>query len=56
MCRMDIHRHRRAEAGTLFEGDRRFDILVRLPDALRSDLESFWRLPIALPRATGARR
>jgi cobalt-zinc-cadmium resistance protein CzcA len=37
-------------AGTLFEGDRRFDIVVRLPDALRSDPEALRRLPIALPR------
>ena len=38
------------EAGTLFEGDRRFDIQVRLPDNLRSDLEAIKRLPIPLPR------
>lgn len=38
------------EAGTLFEGDRRFDILVRLPEALRTDLDALRRLPIALPR------
>ncbi|OHV93910.1 cation transporter [Janthinobacterium lividum] len=37
------------EAGTLFQGDRRFDIVVRLPDSLRSDLEQLKRLPIALP-------
>jgi cobalt-zinc-cadmium resistance protein CzcA len=42
------------EAGTLFEGDRRFDIVVRLPDALRSDPESLKRLPIALPRGSAA--
>ncbi|ADU98005.1 MULTISPECIES: CusA/CzcA family heavy metal efflux RND transporter [Comamonadaceae] len=41
------------EAGTLFEGDRRFDILVRLPESLRNDLESMKRLPIPLPRGTG---
>jgi cobalt-zinc-cadmium resistance protein CzcA len=41
------------EAGTLFEGDRRFDILVRLPESLRNDLEGMKRLPIPLPRATG---
>ncbi len=40
------------EAGTMFEGDRRFDIVVRLPDNLRSDLESLKRLPIALPKGT----
>jgi heavy metal efflux system protein len=39
------------EAGTLFEGDRRFDILVRLPEYLRSDLEALKRLSIPLPRA-----
>ncbi|MFN3860031.1 MAG: CusA/CzcA family heavy metal efflux RND transporter [Roseateles sp.] len=43
------------EAGTLFEGDRRFDILVRLPEELRADLEAIKRLPIALPKADGAR-
>ncbi|WP_211441672.1 CusA/CzcA family heavy metal efflux RND transporter [Collimonas humicola] len=45
------------EAGTLFQGDRRFDIVVRLPEELRSDLEAFKRLPISLPRgADGAGR
>ncbi len=39
------------EAGTLFEGDRRFDILVRLPEHLRSDIEAIKRLPIALPKS-----
>ena len=41
------------EAGTLFEGDRRLDILVRLPESLRNDLESMKRLPIPLPRGSG---
>ncbi|PZP30925.1 MAG: CusA/CzcA family heavy metal efflux RND transporter [Roseateles depolymerans] len=45
------------EAGTLFEGDRRFDILVRLPEAQRADLDAMRRLPIALPLgADGVRR
>ncbi|MGF6526006.1 efflux RND transporter permease subunit [Variovorax sp. PvP013] len=39
------------EAGAVFEGDRRFDILVRLPDALRADVEAIARLPIRLPAA-----
>ncbi|RJG05444.1 CusA/CzcA family heavy metal efflux RND transporter [Noviherbaspirillum cavernae] len=39
------------EAGTLFQGDRRFDIIVRLPESLRNDLEAMKRLPISLPRA-----
>lgn len=37
------------EAGTMFEGDRRFDIVVRLPEALRGDLEAMRRLPLPLP-------
>jgi cobalt-zinc-cadmium resistance protein CzcA len=37
-------------AGTMFEGDRRFDIIVRLPERLRSDLEALRRLPIPLKR------
>lgn len=36
------------EAGTLFQGDRRFDIVVRLPEHLRSDLEALKLLPISL--------
>lgn len=38
-------------AGTMFEGDRRFDIIVRLPEHLRSDLEALKRLPIPLAHA-----
>ncbi len=41
------------EAGTMFEGDRRFDIVVRLPETLRADLDALQRLPIALPRTNG---
>jgi cobalt-zinc-cadmium resistance protein CzcA len=37
------------EAGTVFQGDRRFDITVRLPENLRSDIEAIKRLPISLP-------
>jgi len=39
------------EAGTFFQGDRRFNILVRLPDAVREDLDTLRRLPIPLPKA-----
>ena len=42
------------EAGTLFEGDRRFDIRVRLPEHLRADQEAIHRLPIALPKNAGS--
>lgn len=37
------------EAGRIFEGDRRFDVLVRLPEQLRSDLRALQRLPVSLP-------
>lgn len=37
------------EAGLVFQGDRRFDILVRLPDELRSDMAVIENLPILLP-------
>jgi cobalt-zinc-cadmium resistance protein CzcA len=39
------------EAGMLFEGDRRFPIVVRLPEQLRSDLDVMRRIPIPLPKA-----
>ena len=39
------------EAGMLFEGDRRFPIVVRLPEQLRSDLDVMRRIPIPLPQA-----
>jgi len=42
------------EAGALFQGDRRFDILVRLPDSQRNDIEALKRLPIRLPSAGGS--
>ena len=40
------------EAGTLFEGDRRFDMIVRLPERLRSDIDALSRMLIPVP-ATG---
>ena len=36
-------------AGEVFEGDRRFDIIVRLPESLRTDIEAIKRIPIPLP-------
>lgn len=36
-------------AGTIYEGDRRFNLLARLPESLRNDLEAIQRLPIQLP-------
>lgn len=39
------------EAGVVFEGDRRFDIVVRLPDRVRDDLEALQNLPVPIPAA-----
>jgi heavy metal efflux system protein len=44
-------------AGLVFEGDRRFQIIVRLPDAVRSDVDALENLPVTLPQTgpgTGA--
>ena len=38
------------DAGMLFQGDRRFPIVVRLPEALRSNLDAMRRIPIPLPK------
>ena len=38
------------EAGTFFQGDRRFDIVVRLPEAVRESIPALRKLPIALPK------
>ena len=35
-------------AGEVFEGDRRFDLVVRLPEILRTDLEAIKRIPVPL--------
>ncbi len=37
-------------AGKVFEGDRRFDLLVRLPENMRSNIGALKRLPIPLPK------
>jgi cobalt-zinc-cadmium resistance protein CzcA len=39
------------EAGMVFEGDRRFAIVVRLPDNLRQNPDALKTLPIPLPHA-----
>ena len=43
-------------AGMLFEGDRRFGILVRLPESSRADLSAIKRIPIRLPAVEGVQR
>ena len=37
------------DAGQIYEGDRRFDVIVRLPEGQRGDIAALERLPIALP-------
>ena len=37
------------EAGLVFEGDRRFHIIVRLPDRMRENVELLKTFPVALP-------
>lgn len=40
------------QAGAIFEGDRRFDIVVRLPENLRVDLTALKQIPIRLPASS----
>ncbi|WP_426407388.1 efflux RND transporter permease subunit [Bradyrhizobium ganzhouense] len=41
-------------AGKLFEGDRRFEIVVRLPEHLRGNLDAIRAIPIPLPPSEDA--
>jgi cobalt-zinc-cadmium resistance protein CzcA len=43
------------EAGIVFEGDRRYDIVVRLANSTRDDLDAVGALPVLLPGEGGAR-
>lgn len=36
------------QAGEVYEGDKRFEIIVRLPEKIRTDIESLKRIPIPL--------
>lgn len=40
-------------AGQVFEGDRRFDVVVRMPETLRQDTDAIGRLQIPLPSSGG---
>ena len=40
------------EAGAVYEGDRHFDIVVRLGEAGRSDIDALQSLPVPLPPST----
>ncbi len=37
------------EAGVIFEGDRRFPVVIRLGDAARSDLDALGQIPVPTP-------
>ena len=42
------------EAGEVFEGDRRFEIVVRLPEELRADLRALENLPVPVTAQSSA--
>jgi cobalt-zinc-cadmium resistance protein CzcA len=44
------------ESGLLFQGDRRFDITVRVPNETRVDLDAVKALPVMLPAVEGRQR
>src|SRR5690606_31960147 len=41
-------------AGVIYEGDRRSEIVLRLPETLRNDAGAMARLPVPLPAGAGA--
>ena len=43
------------EAGLIFEGDRRFDIVIRLPEKMRVDVDALSSLPIPVPAPVAGR-
>ena len=43
-------------AGQIFEGDRRFDVVVRLPEDLRSNTDAIGRIQVPLPASEGQPR
>ena len=43
-------------AGQIFEGDRRFDIVVRMPEALRSNTDAIGRIQVPVPAIDGQPR
>lgn len=43
------------DAGVVFEGDRRYPIIVRLPEGMREDIEKLKHLPVSLPPDTNGK-
>ena len=44
------------EAGLVFEGDRRFDVVVRVPQSSRNNLDALGALPVLLPADSSGQR
>lgn len=44
------------QAGEVLQGDRRFDLVVRLPESIRRDLHAIENLPVPLPRQETGRQ
>jgi heavy metal efflux system protein len=44
------------ESGLVYEGDRRFDVTVRVPDATRANLDDIRSMPVLLPEVEGRAR
>ena len=44
------------EAGVIYEGDRRFNLVVRLADQIREDLDALRALPVPLPKPDTGRQ
>jgi cobalt-zinc-cadmium resistance protein CzcA len=44
------------EAGAVFQGDKRFDIVVRVPGAQRDDIQAMGAMPVMLPASEGRAR
>lgn len=44
------------ESGLVYEGDRRFDVTVRVPEATRANLDDIRSLPVLLPEVAGRPR
>ncbi|MDO8414663.1 MAG: CusA/CzcA family heavy metal efflux RND transporter [Agitococcus sp.] len=42
------------KAGEVFEGDKRFELIVRLPEQLRQDIDVLKRIPVPLPNNSQA--
>ena len=42
------------KAGVVYEGDSRFDLMVRLPESMRQDIDQLRQIPLPYPRQLGS--